>query len=64
MNDETIHIQLEKLKNKELQEFLVKKEEFLAVRKIIVDRDDFKHFRGTALRGGDVLYEYLDEPRS
>lgn len=64
MNDETIREQFEKLKNKELQEFLVKKEEFLVVRKILVDRDDFKYFRGTALRGGDVLYEYLDEPRS
>lgn len=64
MNDELIREKLEKLSNKELNELFVKKEEFLTVRKILVTREDFKHFRGTALRGGDVLYEYLDEPRS
>lgn len=64
MNDELIREQLEKLKNKELHEFYVKQDEFLAVRKIVVDREDFKHFRGVALRGGDVVYQYLDEPRS
>ncbi|MGJ7919691.1 hypothetical protein [Neobacillus sp. LXY-4] len=64
MNEETINEKLEKLKNKELAELFVEKADFLSVRKVIVNRSDFKHFRGTALRGGDVLYQYLDEPRS
>lgn len=64
MNEETILEMLEKLKNKELKEFFVSKADFLTVRKLLVIREDFKHFRGTALRGGDVLYQYLDEPRS
>jgi hypothetical protein len=64
MNVEAINEIFEKLKNKELNEYFVKKEDFLSVRSVLVQRSDFKHFRGTALRGGDVLYEYLDEARS
>jgi hypothetical protein len=55
---------LEKLKKGELSEFNVKKEEFMDFRQILVKRDDFKHFRGIGQRGGDVLYQYLEEPRS
>jgi hypothetical protein len=29
-----------------------------------VKREDFRHFRGVAQRGGDVLYQYLEEARS
>lgn len=64
MNEQTIHDMFEKLKNKELNEFFVNKSDFLTVRMILVKRDDFKHFRGTALRGGDVLYQYMEEQRS
>ncbi len=64
MNDEEISDTLDKLKNKQLSEYFVKKDDFLKVRKILVNRNDFKHFKGTALRGGDVVYQYLDEPRS
>lgn len=64
MNEQTIHDMFEKLKNKELNEFFVNKSDFLTVRMILVKRDDFKHFRGTALRGGDVVYQYMEEQRS
>lgn len=64
MNEEAINEIFEKLKSKELSEFFVKKDDFLQVRKVLVGRDDFKHFRGSALHGGDVIYQYLDEPRS
>ncbi|UII57194.1 hypothetical protein LS684_07060 [Cytobacillus spongiae] len=52
------------LKKKELSELYVKREDFLDFRKHLVGRDDFKHFRGIAQRGGDVLYRYMDTPRS
>jgi hypothetical protein len=55
---------LDQLKNGELAEFYVKKEDFLEFRSVLVKRPDFKHFRGIGQRGGDVLYQYLSEPRS
>lgn len=64
LNEQTINEIFNKLKSKELNEFFVKKEDFLPVRKVLVNRDDFKHIRGIALRGGDVMYQYTDVPRS
>lgn len=64
LNQEQINEILEMLKNHQLSEYYVKKNDFLEFRKEIVKRDDFKHFRGIAQRGGDVLYQYLDIPRS
>lgn len=64
LNDETINEIFNKLKNKEIKEYFVKKEDFLPVRKVLVNRGDFKYIRGIALRGGDVMYEYTDDPRS
>lgn len=64
MNDQFVQEVLEKLKNGELSEFYVKKEDFMDFRQVLVKRDDFKHFRGIGQRGGDVLYQYLKEPRS
>lgn len=55
---------LEKLKAGELSEYYVKKEDFLPFRQILVQREDFKNFRGIAQRSGDVLYQYLEAPRS
>ncbi|KAB2335217.1 hypothetical protein [Bacillus mesophilum] len=64
MDAQYINEILDKLKNGELSEYYVKKEDFLPIRSIIVNREDFKHFRGIAQRSGDVLYHYLPEPRS
>lgn len=55
---------LEKLKAGELSEYYVKKEDFLPFRQVLVQREDFKNFRGIAQRSGDVLYQYLKAPRS
>lgn len=64
MTDEHIAEMLDKLKNNELTEYYVSKEDFLSVRDVIVKREDFKHFRGIAQRGGAVIYQYLEVPRS
>jgi hypothetical protein len=55
---------LNKLQNRELHEYRIKKEEFLMFRQVLIKREDFKHFRGIAKRGGDFVYTYLDTPRS
>lgn len=64
MEENKINQLLEELKNKEKKELKVSKEEFLVVREVLVKRNDFKHFRGVAKHGGEVIYQYLDEARS
>lgn len=55
---------IEQLKNGEITQILIHKVDFLTFRQIIVNRDDFKHFRGIAGHGGDVIYTYMKEARS
>lgn len=64
MMEERITDILNRLMTGELSEYYVRKEEFMAFRQILVKREDFKHFRGIAQRDGDVLYRYLQNPRS
>jgi len=64
MEEKEILALLEQLKNGEVEEVTIKKEDFLPFRQHLVRRSDFKHFRGIALRGGGVTYTYLSTPRS
>ncbi len=64
MDEQTANHLLDKLASGEVNEITVKKEDFLIFRNVLTKRDDFKHFRGIAQRGGDVVYEYLEKPRS
>ncbi|CAM3684577.1 hypothetical protein [Mesobacillus zeae] len=64
MDQEEIRTILDRLKNGELTEYYVTRDVFLLFREVLVNREDFKHFRGVAQRGGDVLYRYSDVERS
>ncbi|MGE7602196.1 abortive phage infection protein [Peribacillus sp. NPDC097675] len=64
MDAEEARIVLDKLANREMKEFRIKKEEFLSFREVLVQRADFKHFRGNAQHNGEVIYTYLEEARS
>lgn len=64
MDEKGINEILDRLKNRELAEYYVTNEDFLTFRKVLVKREDFKQFRGIAQRGGNVVYDYLPEPRS
>ncbi|WP_419883658.1 abortive phage infection protein [Peribacillus sp. B-H-3] len=55
---------LEKLASNEIDNYKVSKEQFMDFRNVLVKRDDFKHFRGTAQHNGEVIYEYTESPRS
>jgi len=55
---------IEKLRSGQITEWYVHKEVFLDVRAVVVALEDFKHFRGIAQRSGDVIYQYVQEPRS
>ncbi len=64
MNAEEAKDVLDKLANREMGEFRITKEEFLAFREVLVKREDFKHFRGNAQHNGVIIYTYLEEARS
>ncbi|MDR4886893.1 hypothetical protein DZB84_04120 [Bacillus sp. HNG] len=64
MNEQFVNEILNKLRDGELSEYLVKNDQFLEFRKTLVKREDFKHFRGIAQHGGDVLYRYTEVARS
>ncbi|MDR6998102.1 hypothetical protein [Neobacillus niacini] len=64
MKEDSINEVLERLKSGTLSEYYIKQEDFMDFRQVLVKRKDFKHFRGIAQRGGDVLYQYLEVPRS
>ncbi|APH05537.1 hypothetical protein [Bacillus weihaiensis] len=64
MDSSTINEMLDQLKNGDLNEYHVPKDQFLSLRTILVNREDFKHFRGIAQQGGSIIYHYLKEPRS
>ncbi|WP_088044008.1 hypothetical protein [Bacillus sp. EAC] len=55
---------INQLVNGEIQEIAIKKSDFLTFRQIIVAREDFKHIRGIAQHGGDVIYTYSEIARS
>ncbi|CAM3482527.1 hypothetical protein [Cytobacillus oceanisediminis] len=64
MKEEHIQEVLDQLKEGIISEYYVSKEDFLPFRSVLVKREDFKHFRGIAQRGGHAIYHYLKSPRS
>ena len=53
---------LDQLKAGEIASLEIPKEEFLNFRSILLNRADFKHFRGTAHHFGRTVYTYTTEP--
>ncbi|MED4647077.1 hypothetical protein P9293_06535 [Bacillus inaquosorum] len=64
MRPEDISEQIEQLRTGEIKELRVQKEDFLDFRAVLSKQDDFKYFRGIAQQGGDVVFQYLEQPRS
>ena len=55
---------LNQLKEGEISSYKVKKEDFLEFREVLMHHENFKHFRGEAQQGGDIIYTYLPEQRA
>lgn len=55
---------LDQLRNKEIESFEVNKNEFMEFREVLVKDEQFKHFRGEAKQGGNVVYTFVDIPRT
>lgn len=53
---------LEQLKSGKIQSITINKEEFLDFRSVLIDRKDFKHFRGEAFHHGKTIYKFTQEP--
>lgn len=64
MEEQEVLSILDELRNKTIDEFRVQKSDFLQFRTHLISQSDFKQFRGIAQQGGDVIYTYMDEPRS
>ena len=60
----TFEEKLNMLQNGDIKQLIISKEEFLSFREVLVKREDFKHFSGNAMQGGQVVYTYLSTPRS
>ncbi|MFC4353668.1 hypothetical protein ACFO0S_01145 [Chryseomicrobium palamuruense] len=52
------------LKRGELREIVMSSKEFLLVRDELTKRPDFKHFIGTARKGGEVCFIWSEEART
>ena len=55
---------LDQLRNKEIDRIEIEKEEFLEFREVLIKDPQFKHFRGEAKQGGNIVYTFLDVPRT
>ncbi|WP_144509452.1 hypothetical protein [Bacillus sp. FJAT-22090] len=55
---------LNMLQNGDIEMLEISKEDFLAFRELLVKREDFKHFSGTAMQGGKIIYTYSQIARS
>ena len=52
---------IERLRNGEIEQFLVKKENFLDFREVLMAQNDKEQICGEAKKGGDVVYTYINE---
>ncbi|SDM47960.1 hypothetical protein SAMN05518871_101328 [Psychrobacillus sp. OK028] len=61
---ESYEVKLNMLQSGEIKEIVIEKNDFIAFREVLVQREDFKHFSGNAKQGGQVVYTFLEVPRS
>ncbi|MGR3763642.1 hypothetical protein [Rossellomorea sp. NS-SX7] len=64
MEESEVFQMMDALRNKEVEEVRIEKDDFLSFRAVLVKQPDFKHFRGIAGHGGHIRYQYIDTPRS
>ncbi|QHZ46568.1 hypothetical protein [Bacillus sp. NSP9.1] len=64
MTDENAIDLIEQLRSGRIHEVRVNKDDFLSFRAILTKQEDFKYFRGIAQHGGDIVFQYKEEPRS
>lgn len=55
---------LDQLRNGELDQVEISKAEYLAFREVLIKDPQFKHFRGEAKQGGNIIFTFLEKPRT
>ncbi|WP_431029305.1 hypothetical protein [Lysinibacillus sp. LZ02] len=55
---------LDQLRNGELQSVEISKSDYLSFREALVNDPQFKHFRGEAKQGGNIIFTFLQAPRT
>lgn len=55
---------LDQLRSGEIEKVEISKAEFLAFREVLVKDSQFKHFRGEAKQGGNIIFTFLKAPRT
>ncbi|MCM3761374.1 hypothetical protein M3212_11325 [Alkalihalobacillus oceani] len=58
METNEVEMILNQLRQRELEAYRVKKEDFLSFRAVLTAQEDFLHFRGNAQHGGETIYTY------
>ncbi|KGR83907.1 hypothetical protein [Lysinibacillus odysseyi] len=55
---------LNQLRNGEIEKVEISKADYLAFREVLVQDPQFKHFRGEAKQGGNIVFKFLATPRT
>ena len=61
---EKYKLMLNQLRNGEVKSIEISKDEYLQFREVLVKDTQFKHFRGEAKQGGNIVFTFLDKPRT
>lgn len=61
MNKGDIEAIIEKLRNGEIEQYEVTKEEFPEFREVLIKQTDKEKIRGEAKKGGGVIYTHVKE---
>ncbi|EKN71202.1 hypothetical protein BAZO_00245 [Schinkia azotoformans LMG 9581] len=61
LNKEEIEEIIEKLRNGEIKQYEVTKEEFMEFREVLIKQKDKEQIRGEAKKGGGVVYTHVNE---
>lgn len=61
LNKEDVEEIFEKLRNGEIEQYEVTKEEFLEFREVLMKQKDKEQIRGEAKKGGGVVYTHVKE---
>lgn len=55
---------LDQLRNGKVNSIVITKSEYLHFREALVKDPQFKHFRGEAKQGGNIVFTFLEVPRT
>ena len=61
---EKYKLMLNQLRNGEVSSIEINKAEYLHFREVLVKDTQFKNFRGEAKQGGNIVFTFLEVPRT